>query len=122
MDLGRLFAEMSNVQQYSVADVELLNVEPEMQKLLLDGKKSFRAYFGKGCPVCHETGYVGRIGIFEIMLVEGEVREAVVEKKDADEIFELAVKAGMKPMMQDGVEKILAGMTSLEEVLRVIKI
>lgn len=109
-------------KEYTVQDLDNLSTDPKMQKLLLDGKKTFRAYFGKGCPVCHETGYMGRVGIFEIMLVEGDVREAVVQKKDADEIFELAVKAGMKPMMQDGVEKVLSGMTTLEEVLRVIKI
>ena len=109
-------------KEYSKTDLDNLNTEPEMQKLLLDDKKSFRAYFGKGCPICHETGFVGRIGIFEVMLVEGEVREAVVAKKDANDIFKLAVKAGMKPMMNDGVDKILAGTTTLEEVLRVIKV
>lgn len=109
-------------KEYSKTDLNNLNVETEMQKMLLNDKKSFRAYFGKGCPICHETGFVGRIGIFEVMLVEGEVREAVVAKKDANDIFKLALKAGMKPMMNDGVDKILAGVTTLEEVLRVIKI
>ncbi len=109
-------------KEYSSGDLENLGVEKQMQKLLLGDKKSFRAYFGKGCPVCHDTGFVGRMGIFEVMLIEGEVREAVVSKKDAQEIFDLAVKAGMKPMMQDGVEKVLSGITTLEEVLRVIKI
>lgn len=109
-------------REYSIDELDNLGVDKKMERLLVDGKKSFRSYFGKGCPVCHETGFVGRVGIFEVMLIEGEVREAVVSKKDADEIFELAVKEGMKPMMVDGVEKILAGITTLEEVLRVIKV
>ncbi len=109
-------------KEYSVEDVDNLGVDKSMQKLLLNDKKSFRAYTSKGCPICHDTGFVGRVGIFEVMLVDGEVREAVVAKKDAGDIFNIAVKAGMKPMMQDGVEKVLAGMTTLEEVLRVIKI
>jgi len=109
-------------REYTIEELNNLNVDEKMQKLLLDDKKSFRAYFGKGCSICHETGFVGRVGIFEVMLVEGDVREAVVAKKDASDIFNLAVKAGMKPMMQDGVEKILSGITTLEEVLRVIKI
>ena len=109
-------------KEYSADDLNNLGVEKKMQNLLLDGKKSFRAYFGKGCPVCHDTGFIGRMGIFEVMLVEGEVRDAIVAKKDAQDIFDLAVADGMKPMMQDGVEKVLAGITTLEEVLRVIKI
>lgn len=108
--------------EYSIDELNNLGVDKKMEELLVDGKKSFRSYFGKGCPVCHETGFVGRVGIFEVMLIEGEVREAVVARKDAQEIFDLAVKEGMKPMMVDGVEKILTGITTLEEVLRVIKV
>jgi len=109
-------------KEYVKTDLDNLNVEDEMQKLLLGDKKSFRAYFGKGCPICHDTGFMGRVGIFEVMLVEGAVREAVVAKKDANDIYKLAVKDGMKPMMVDGVAKIMSGLTTLEEVLRVIKI
>lgn len=108
-------------KEYNVTDLDNLGVDKSMQKLLLNDKKSFRAYVGKGCPICHDTGFIGRMGIFEVMLIEGEVRDAVVAKKDAKDIFDLAIKAGMKPMMQDGVEKVLSGITTLEEVLRVVK-
>ncbi len=80
-----------------------------------------RIYKAKGCPVCHQTGYVGREGIFEVLVVDERVREAISAKKAASEIQKIAVVSGMKTMLENGIEKVRKGITTLEEVLRVIK-
>ncbi len=87
-----------------------------------DEKKPIRIYKGKGCPVCHMTGYVGRVGIFETMIINEELREAIIGRKSAEEIAKLAIKMGMKTMLSDGIKKVLMGITTLEELLRVTKI
>ena len=77
-------------------------------------------YKGKGCEKCNDSGYHGRIGIYEVLEIDDEVRAAVVRKADASEIRQIAIKNGMKTMIEDGFQKALAGLTTIEEVLRVI--
>jgi len=84
-------------------------------------KKTVRIYKGKGCPVCHGTGYEGRLGIFEVMTMEDNIRKAILEKKDSPEITTIAVGNGMTTMMDDGIRKVLEGLTTIEEILRVTK-
>lgn len=78
-----------------------------------------RLYHGKGCPVCHSTGYQGRVGIFEILEVTEGIRELINKKSSADVITKKAIEEGMKTMMEDGLEKVQQGLTTIEEVLRV---
>lgn len=85
-------------------------------------KKEIRVYQGKGCKVCHMTGYSGRIGIFEVLTVSNEIRRLITEKKDADIILKQAVQDGMTTMLDDGLSKISKGLTTMEEVLRVTKV
>ncbi len=85
-------------------------------------KKEIRLYKGKGCPHCHFSGYSGRIGIYEIFEVTKNIRELISQKKDADVIREAARKEGMTTMLDDGLEKITRGYTTVEEVLRVTKV
>ena len=80
-----------------------------------------RVYKGKGCDICHQTGYLGRVGIFEVLLVGEEIKQAIVDKKDASVIQSIAVKNGMTTMFQDGIKKMLQGVTTLDEILRVTK-
>lgn len=80
-----------------------------------------RLYAGKGCPVCHMSGYQGRIGVFEVLQVTPAIEELINQKASASEIMKTAVKEGMITMMKDGLEKIQQGITSLDEVLRVTK-
>ncbi len=84
-------------------------------------KKQTRAYRGKGCEVCHSTGYQGRIGVFEVLEMSDAIRELITTKADADVITQKAIEEGMQTMLEDGVEKVRKGLTTLEEVLRVIK-
>jgi len=85
------------------------------------GKQIVRMYKGKGCPVCHGTGYEGRLGIFEVMTMDENIRKAILEKKDSPEIQKIAIENGMTTMMEDGIRKVLEGLTTIEEVLRVTK-
>jgi type II secretory ATPase GspE/PulE/Tfp pilus assembly ATPase PilB-like protein len=85
-------------------------------------KKEIRLYKGKGCPHCHFSGYSGRVGIYEIFEVTKSIRELISQKKDADVIREAARKEGMTTMLDDGLEKITRGYTTIEEVLRVTKV
>jgi len=104
----------------------LIEQVPHMKEYLfaLTGKKVFKnqSFFkGKGCHVCHGTGFKGRVGVFEVLPVTEAIRSAIMEKKNADEIRALAIQEGMTTMLYDGLRKMVAGQTTLEEVLRVTK-
>lgn len=75
-------------------------------------------HYGRGCDLCHHTGYKGRMGIFEILLVSDAMRSAVHRGASTGELHALAVAEGMRPLRQAGLEAVLAGKTTLEEVLR----
>jgi len=79
-------------------------------------------YEGKGCKVCHQTGYSGRLGIFEVLEVSKEIRKLIAEKSDSDIINVQAVSEGMNTMLDDGMEKVMKGLTSIQEVIRVTKV
>lgn len=83
--------------------------------------EELRVYKGKGCEVCNQTGYSGRIGIYEVMYVSEEIRRAIVNKSNAAAISDIATKEGMISMLEDGVVKVKMGMTTIEEVIRVTK-
>lgn len=86
------------------------------------GKKSeIRLYKGKGCVVCHNTGYNGRIGIFEVLEMSPALQQLITEKADAERINQQAIKDGMTSMMEDGLDKIQRGITTVEEILRTTK-
>ena len=84
---------------------------------LLKGKKFYK---GKGCEACGGTGYRGRVGLYEVLLLDADIREAILRKASGDEINALALKQGMTPMLHDGVEKAAAGQTTIQEVLRIL--
>ncbi len=77
---------------------------------------------GTGCSMCSNTGYKGRTGIYEILIINSEIRKMIVEKKTPDEIIKKAKLSGYTTMQQDGFKKVLDGLTTLEEVLRVTRI
>lgn len=85
----------------------------------LKGSKDTKFHRGKGCNNCMKTGYRGRVGIFELMIPDDKIRSLTIAKASTNEIRKEALKAGMKTMRDDGVDKVKAGATTLEEVLRV---
>lgn len=76
-------------------------------------------YKGKGCDHCGHTGYQGRIGIYEVLNVDEKIAKLILEKASADQIEQLATAEGMITMLQDGYLKVLEGVTTFEEVMRV---
>jgi general secretion pathway protein E len=77
-----------------------------------------RVWRPKGCPRCNHTGYRGRIGIFELMVVDDDIRAMVSQNIDAKTIKRKAIEKGMSPLRSDGARKVLRGITSIAEVLR----
>jgi len=84
-----------------------------------DKETKMTLHKGKGCSECNNTGYAGRIGIFEVFLVSDKIAKLVLEKGTAGAIQKAAVEEGMITMIQDGYLKALEGITTIEEVLRV---
>jgi general secretion pathway protein E len=74
---------------------------------------------GAGCAACKETGYRGRTGIHELLVVDDDVRALIMKNADAAAIRRAATAAGMVTLREDGAAKVLAGETTIEEVLRV---
>ena len=83
---------------------------------MLDGKKICR---GRGCPSCLDTGFKGRSGMFELMILDEPVRNLILKTSDANAIKQKAVEQGMFTLRQDGAQKVLSGITTIEEVFRV---
>jgi general secretion pathway protein E len=76
---------------------------------------------GAGCPLCRGTGYRGRLGVFELLQMDDALRDAVVRRAPRSELRDLAAVAGMEPMRVDAWRKVDRGLTTVEEVLRVVQ-
>lgn len=79
-------------------------------------------YRGKGCPSCKYTGYKGRTGVFEVLVVDDTIKELVINKASSDMIKKAATENGMTVMHEDAIKKVLLGITTLEEALDVTRI
>ncbi len=97
--------------------------KPAFEKVFgtVQAGEKVRLYRGKGCAACHDTGYEGRVGIFEILTFNDAIRDAIVGQKDASTIEELAKASGMRTMLEEGLVKIQQGITTLDEILRATK-
>lgn len=82
--------------------------------------KPIEFYRGRGCEYCKGTGYKGRIGVYELMTMNDEIRELILQHSSSYQIRQAAIRSGMKSLRDDAMEKILLGITTLEESLRVI--
>lgn len=88
-----------------------------LQRLGLSETTGITFYKGKGCDHCRNTGYHGRTGIFELMVVTDEVRDLVLRERPAHEIEQLAIGQGMVSLRQDAIQKVTQGVTTIEEAL-----
>ncbi len=94
----------------------------ELVQKHFDSVAEITVHRGKGCKICRNTGYSGRVGLFEVLEVTKEIRRLISEKADSDIITQAAIKEGMKTMLDDGLEKVAGGITTIEEVIRVTKV
>jgi type IV pilus assembly protein PilB len=76
-------------------------------------------YHGKGCNKCNNTGYLGRMGTLEILLIDDEIRDMIVKRKSADDIKAYAASKGMHSLRDNAFKKCVMGLTTIEEVLRI---
>jgi type IV pilus assembly protein PilB len=76
-------------------------------------------YKGKGCDDCSQKGYLGRVGVYEVLPITQKLRDIITQRPTTDELLKVAIEEGMITMLQDGVDKVSAGLTTLEEVFRV---
>ena len=95
------------------------SIVKKISKELGDGYDKLKFYKGKGCNDCNHKGYLGRVGIYEIMPITEKLRQIIVQKPTTEQLFKEAVSEGMITMMRDGMDKIAAGLTTIEEVFRV---
>ncbi len=111
--------------------IESYKITPEIERLVLAQielsydkhvkevpKNLFR---GKGCRVCGNSGFQGQIGIFELFRVTDSIRDLILKSAPASEIRKTAVKEGMITMFEDGLKKVEKGITTIEEILRVVR-
>ena len=94
--------------------------DAELRALNLDSSNTKGANFlaGRGCSNCSNTGYRGRFGIFEVFVIDDDSRKLIYEKVPSSVLRARAREAGMRSLREDGIRKVLAGMTSPEEVIR----
>ncbi len=113
------------VKKICQACIESYNPETELLKYLNkfveENELLHKFYRGKGCIECGNRGYKGRIGIYEMLEVNEEIRSLTINRVSADEISKAAVKNGMVPLVHDGINKASGGITTIEEVLRVVR-
>jgi type II secretory ATPase GspE/PulE/Tfp pilus assembly ATPase PilB-like protein len=99
--------------------------DPKALKALdldLDEHRDLRLHRGLGCPACFQTGYLGRTGIFEIMVTGEELRDLVFQQIPRDVLRRVAVDMGMRTLKHSAVDKILEGTTTVEEAYRVVSL
>ena len=100
---------------------DIISVFKENGVKKLEDLSTMKFSKGKGCDVCMNTGYKGRLGLYELLLPTKNIRDLILKHASSEEIKESAKKDGYKDMVSDGVTKVLAGRTTIEEVLRVTR-
>jgi len=102
----------------SISGVEAQKLFPGAERNF-DAKKSITLYHGKGCEACSSTGFRGRVGIYELLTISPAIKDVILRRASSAEINSVAIKEGMRLMFEDGLDKMLAGVTTIEELLRV---
>ncbi len=99
---------------------EMQGLKKQIAKdLRLDSEDEVKVYRGKGCEKCNSTGFYGRTAIYEILLVDDAIKDLILKKPTSEQIKKTAVLGGMHTLRQNGWRKVIAGMTTLDEVMKV---
>ncbi|MFH1854326.1 MAG: type II secretion system ATPase GspE [Candidatus Omnitrophota bacterium] len=93
--------------------------EKQILSLPQEEENDLELYEGKGCPACSNTGFRGRIGIYELFVMTDEIREMVLSSASSSDVFNKARQLGMRTLKEDGLEKVKRGYTTIQEVMRV---
>jgi type II secretory ATPase GspE/PulE/Tfp pilus assembly ATPase PilB-like protein len=114
-DISAMVKQVSENKVLMTKDTEVAKVVKEFnpEKVMI--------FKGKGCPKCGNTGYKGRLGIYEILPMTGEISNQILENRAASELEKIAIQQGMLTLLQDGYLRVVEGNTTLEEVMRVAK-
>lgn len=107
-------------KERSRADLEA-SLDGQTLELLFQGKAKLQLIEVTGCAECNNTGYKGRVGIYEVMEVTEAIQKLIVKRVSSQEIEDMAVAEGMTTLIQNGVEKVREGETTIEELIRVMK-
>ena len=111
----RLCKKCAKEREFTEKEKEIINKIGERynMKFDLDGKKTYDAV---GCKYCNNTGYYDRIGIFEVLLINDQIRELIINNASSLEIRTKALETGYRPLIIDGINKIIDGITTLDEL------
>ncbi|MDO8494559.1 MAG: ATPase, T2SS/T4P/T4SS family [Deltaproteobacteria bacterium] len=101
---------------------EEVPLTPEQSRLLGERSRGLRSFIGKGCRHCRMSGYKGRVGMFEMVKVDEEMRVLINTRAPEVRLQERAYTAGSHTLLEDGLEKVKAGITSIDEILHVVSI
>lgn len=104
---------------------KIIESEPELKAIFnVQGHKdlkSIRIYKGAGCKVCGNTGYSGRVGVFEVLEMADNIKDLIIKRAASNDLMKAAKANGMTTMLEDGIDKVFQGITTLDEVFRVTK-
>ena len=111
----RICPHCAKEREFTLEEKEIIqNIGAKYNKKFdFEGKKTFEAV---GCKKCNNTGYLGRIGIFEVLILDDEIKSLIVDNKPTVEIRKKAIENGYVPLIIDGVNKIMDGITNLQEL------
>ncbi len=123
--LGRKICEECK-EEIKITTEEKKKIDAEIEKMPEKEKaevkkKTMKLYKGKGCKECDNTGYKGRVGLYEVLAISEEIKDLILKRVSSSQIQQKAIEQGMVTMLQDGVLKALEGVTSMEEVWRITK-
>ena len=93
--------------------------EAVLKRLKIDAPADTVFYHGKGCNKCNNTGYLGRMGTLEVLLIDDEIRDMIIKRRSSDDIKAYAASKGMRSLRENAFKKCLMGLTTIEEVLRI---
>ncbi len=103
----------------AMTDEVFATISKSLQTVQQLNRDQIKLFVGKGCRECNNTGYLGRIGIYEVLTVTDKISQMILRRDTAQHIEDQAVTEGMLTMKQDGFLKVIEGVTTMEEVLRV---
>ena len=99
--------------QFAPSDELLMELQ-----LPLDTARKYKFYYGKGCARCNNSGYKGRVGIYELMIMSDELRDAIAAEASGDDLRNIARQQGMTTLRESGLKLIFVGQTTIDEVVR----